>query len=203
MTPQERQVRVVGVVEHPHNLRHKEVVGFQNVLLLDKRDGRGTGWLADTAAPVLWQDVLRLNGVGLTAASRAVLADPPPTTRFSRDTTRPPTPGCSTTIAAGVVLAVLETVLLAGPAFAVGLRRRRRELALIAAQGGSGAHLRAIVLADGLVLGGAATLLGAVLGTGGALVAVPILARWTGGSARPRCPGSRCSAPPPWACSAR
>ncbi|WP_327106395.1 FtsX-like permease family protein [Nonomuraea glycinis] len=187
VTPQERQVRVVGVVEHPHNLRHKEVVGFQNVLLLDKRDGRGTGWLADTPAPVLWQDVLRLNGVGLTAASRAVLADPPPTIDFPGFDAATD-PRMLTTIAAGVVLAVLETVLLAGPAFAVGLRRRRRELALIAAQGGSGAHLRAIVLADGLVLGGAATLLGAVLGTGGALVAVPILARWTGGYGPPEVP---------------
>ena len=66
---------------------------------------------------------------------------------------------------AGVMI-VLEVTLLAGPAFAVGLRRRRRELALIAAQGGSPGHLRMIVFADGVVLGGGAALTGLALGVG-------------------------------------
>ena len=65
-------------------------------------------------------------------------------------------------------LGMLEIVLLAGPAFAVGARRRSRELALVAAAGGSPAHLRRIVLADGALLG----LVGALIGlTVGVLVA--------------------------------
>ncbi len=50
-------------------------------------------------------------------------------------------------------LALLEIVLLAGPAFAVSARRRQRQLALVAANGGTPAHVRRIVLADGVVLG--------------------------------------------------
>ncbi|WP_336205991.1 FtsX-like permease family protein [Nonomuraea sp. LPB2021202275-12-8] len=184
VTPQDRPVRVVGVVEHPYNGRHKEVVGLRDVLLLDKRDGHGTGWLVDTPAPVRWEDVRRLNRVGLYATSRAVLADPPQGAGFDR-----PYPAQALiAIAAVVVLVALETTLLAGPAFAVGLRRRRGELAMVAAQGGSAGHLRAIVLADGLVLGGMAAVLGAALGTGGALVVTPVVARWTGSLGPPEVP---------------
>jgi len=55
-------------------------------------------------------------------------------------------------------------VLLAGPAFAVGARRRQRQLALIAANGGTPAHIRRIVLADGIVLGLAGAAAGIVAG---------------------------------------
>jgi putative ABC transport system permease protein len=72
-------------------------------------------------------------------------------------------------------LALLEIVLLAGSAFAVGARRRRRDLALVAAAGGTPAHLRRIVLADGVVLGAAAAATGLVLGVAGAAVARPLL----------------------------
>ena len=66
-------------------------------------------------------------------------------------------------------LGLLEVVLLAGAAFAVGARRQTRELGLVGASGGSARHVRRIVLAQGLVLGA----LGAVLGVAfGALVAV-------------------------------
>ncbi len=61
-----------------------------------------------------------------------------------------------------IAFVVLETVLLAGPAFAVGMRRRRRLLALISASGGTPGQLRTVVLASGLVLGGLAGLAGTV-----------------------------------------
>ncbi|WP_106397954.1 FtsX-like permease family protein [Actinocorallia populi] len=61
-----------------------------------------------------------------------------------------------------IAMVVLETVLLAGPAFAVGLRRQRRLLALVSAAGGSPGQLRAVVLCSGLLLGG----LGGLVGTG-------------------------------------
>ena len=51
-------------------------------------------------------------------------------------------------------LGLLEVVLLAGAAFAVGARRQTRELGLVGASGGSARHVRRIVLAQGLVLGG-------------------------------------------------
>ncbi|WP_433230708.1 FtsX-like permease family protein [Actinomadura formosensis] len=76
-------------------------------------------------------------------------------------------------------MVVLEIVLLAGPAFAVDVRRRRRDLALVAAAGGSGRHLRATVLASGLLLGGAAAVGGAALG----IASASIVNRATGGDA--------------------
>ncbi|MFB4310812.1 FtsX-like permease family protein [Actinomadura sp. GTD37] len=67
-----------------------------------------------------------------------------------------------------IAMVVLEVVLLAGPAFAVDVRRRRRDLALVAASGGAGRHLRAVVLTSGLLLGGTAAVAGAALGIAGA-----------------------------------
>ena len=64
-------------------------------------------------------------------------------------------------------LGILEVVLLAGAAFAVGARRQTRELGLVGAAGGSAGHVRRIVLAQGLVLG----VLGAALGVAFGLVA--------------------------------
>ncbi|GAA2662365.1 hypothetical protein GCM10010412_036070 [Nonomuraea recticatena] len=166
VTRADRRVTVVGVVEFPFDSAYKEVVGFRGVLLKDKRDGRGTGWLADTPAPATWEDTRSLNQVGLVGLSAASLA-------------REPATSMSTTTVVGIGVAVfmvgMETVLLAGPAFAIGLRRRATELAVIAAQGGSKAHLRMIVLADGLVMGGAAALVAAVAGVSGGLLLVPVL----------------------------
>jgi putative ABC transport system permease protein len=66
-------------------------------------------------------------------------------------------------------LGLLEVVLLAGAAFAVGARRQTRELGLVGASGGSARHVCRIVLAQGLVLGAFGALLGVAFG---ALVAV-------------------------------
>lgn len=64
-----------------------------------------------------------------------------------------------------VALGLLEIVLLAGTAFAVGARRQVRELGLVAASGGSGRDVRRIVLAQGLVLGAIGAGLGVVAGS--------------------------------------
>ncbi|MCA2222932.1 ABC transporter permease [Nonomuraea aurantiaca] len=164
-----KRVRVVGVIEFPNRPGVPEFVGLQGALLADKNPGNGTGWLADTAAPFDWSRVRALNTDGLYVQSRAVIEDPP-----ADIPQRAPDKNQLLGITLAVVFIVMETVLLAGPAFAVGLRRRRRELAVIAAQGGSGTHLRAIVLADGVVLGGAAALTGTVLGIGGAFAVVTL-----------------------------
>ncbi|GGT48789.1 FtsX-like permease family protein [Actinomadura citrea] len=76
----------------------------------------------------------------------------------------------SAVLAMIIAMVVLEVVLLAGPAFMVDVRRRRRDLALVAASGGAGRHLRAVVLASGLLLGGIAAVAGAGLGIAAAAV---------------------------------
>lgn len=77
----------------------------------------------------------------------------------------------------GMVL--LEVVLLAGPAFAVGAKRQERVLALLAATGAERRDLRRTVLAGGLVLGVLGALVGVVAGTATAAAALTVLPRWT------------------------
>ncbi len=73
-----------------------------------------------------------------------------------------------------VGMALLEVVLLAGPAFAVGAKRQARQLALVTATGGTSRDVRRTVLGGGIVLGVASAAVGTVLGLAGgaALVAV-------------------------------
>ncbi|MEH0828598.1 MULTISPECIES: FtsX-like permease family protein [unclassified Micromonospora] len=157
-----RRFTVVGIVELPDDLG--EVV----VLPPAARTDPPNAWLVDAPAPVAWDQVRRLNAEGLLVISRAVLRDPPPVQQT------PPSKVDARSVGIGVLLGglgAMQIVLLAGPAFAIGARRRQRDLALVAANGGSPAHLRRIVLADGVVLGlaGAVTgiLLGAILAVAG------------------------------------
>jgi putative ABC transport system permease protein len=122
--------------------------------------------LTDTQQPVTWALVQKLNAHGVVAQSRDVMLHPPAgvqlaTTSALADRAR--TIGIAT-VAVG--LAVLEVVLLAGATFAVGARRQRRDLALVAAAGGDERQVRRIVLAGGLVLG----VVGAVAGVAGGIL---------------------------------
>lgn len=74
---------------------------------------------------------------------------------------------------------VLEIVLLAGAAFAVGARRQVRELGLVGAQGGTARDVRRIVLAQGLALGVLGSAAGAVAGAGTAIAGRPLWERAT------------------------
>ena len=78
-----------------------------------------------------------------------------------------------------VTLGVLEVVLLAGAAFAVGARREARSLGLVTAAGGEPRDVRRVVLASGLVLGIVGAALGLVLGIGLAAAARPLLEHWS------------------------
>jgi putative ABC transport system permease protein len=145
----------VGTVEFPADLG--EVLVFAPGALprdtgVPGPDGKAEAWLADTPAPIGWDDVLRLNESGVAVTSRAVLIDPPDPAEITMAAPEENDERLSF-VPVIVGLAMLEIVLLAGPAFAVGARRRRRSLALIAANGGTRAHLRRIVLADGVLLG--------------------------------------------------
>jgi putative ABC transport system permease protein len=76
-------------------------------------------------------------------------------------------------------LALIETVLVASAAFAVSIRRRQRELGILAAAGAQPRHLAGTVVGEGLVLGGVASLAGAALGVLFVLAASPALDQLT------------------------
>jgi putative ABC transport system permease protein len=63
----------------------------------------------------------------------------------------------------GLGVAFLQIVVLAGAAFAVSLRRRQRELALLSAAGAEPGDLTRAVLASGILLGGIGALVGVAL----------------------------------------
>jgi putative ABC transport system permease protein len=72
-------------------------------------------------------------------------------------------------------LALVDAALVAAAAFAVGVRRRQRELGLLAASGAEPRHLAATVLAEAGVLGLVAAVGGVVVGLLGALAMSPFL----------------------------
>ena len=72
-------------------------------------------------------------------------------------------------------LALVEAALVAAAAFAVSVRRRQRELGLLAATGAEPRHLATSVLAEGLVLGGLGAAGGVIVGLAGAIASSPWL----------------------------
>jgi putative ABC transport system permease protein len=171
---------VVGLVRFPASMG--EIVAYRPGGLPGVT-GKGDGfrrWLVDAPAPLTWPQVRSLNARGMVADSRAVRLDPPPELArtaypLDGDALDAETAG-SIALLAG--LGVLEVILLAGPAFVVGARTRRRELSLIAANGGTPAHLRRVVLADGVVLGAAGAATGVLAGIAVAWLALPLSERY-------------------------
>ncbi len=177
LTRDDVPVRVVGV------LRSTWLGGSSYLVLppeaADLLDSPRTLFFATVPGDLDWPAVQQLNERGLVVQSRVVATDPPPVAAYAPpgwDTgSGSPSPEQVAVIALVVAALLLEVVLLAGPAFAVGLRRQRRDLALLAATGGTPADLRRAVLASGLLLGGSAAVLGALGGVGAARAAVPVL----------------------------
>jgi putative ABC transport system permease protein len=173
---------ITAVVEFPNDLKTERVVARPaDVAVLSAELSTGgvtpsgfgpSDWLVSLpgGAPFSWDDVVRANQYGFTVTSRAVLADPPPNSAvpYLRSANLGDSGGPTTstvTVAVTVVgMALLEIVLLAGPAFAVGARRSRRQLGLLAATGGDRAHVRAVVLGGGVVLGTVGAAIGMVVG---------------------------------------
>jgi putative ABC transport system permease protein len=176
------ELEVVGVGDHTAYRSFPHLVAPPGSLEL--RTTPGTTWLVDAGGPVGWDAVRALNEQGATVLSRAVLADPPSEDELPMEA-RGMTSGADSSMIAVVVLvvtmALLEVVLLAGPAFAVTARRQSRTLALMAATGGTPKQARRAVLATGVVLG----VVGAVVGVVGGIVvawvaAVPVAQSFSG-----------------------
>jgi putative ABC transport system permease protein len=171
--------RVVGLVESTTLRDHPVAVGPIGSLGVG-HEGVAT-WLVD-GAPVTWQEVRRLNAGGATVLSRAVMLDPPARSELPEEVRSSSGGSDSATLAVAVlvvVMALIEVVLLAGPAFAVGARRQSRSLALLAATGGTPTQARRVVLASAVVLGGSAAVAGAALGIGVAFGLVPVLQQFS------------------------
>ncbi|MGW6455616.1 FtsX-like permease family protein [Streptomyces sp. NPDC055078] len=177
----DRQYTIVGTYELPGLLKTDQVNLLPGALLapLDQElekaglptTGPETSYLVKIKGGFTWNMVKQVNAKGVTVASRAVILDPPPRSDVpfydvwhdygNSSSAQATVIGAVATV---VGLAMLEICLLAGPAFAVGARRSRRQLGLVGANGGDRRHIRAIVLSGGLVLGAVAAVVGTALG---------------------------------------
>jgi putative ABC transport system permease protein len=137
--------------------------------------GATTSWLVDGGA-VSWATVRELNAIGATVTSRAVIENPPPSSEIPPEVQQTTTDSTTAAVLALIaVMALIEVVLLAGPAFAVSARKQQRSLALMSATGGTPKQSRRVIVAGAVVLGSAAAVLGVALGIGIARLLQPLL----------------------------
>ena len=177
----ERELRIVGVAREAGTRGAEAVYALPGTLIgvpggLPADNAFATAY-AVGAEPLTWREVLALNRRGVQAYDRTIVAHPPPRAAVPYYAEVGMEEGGSAdalfTILAGVAilgLAALEVILLAGAAFAVGARRQRRSLALLAATGASPRHVRLVVLGGGLVLG----VVAAVAGVAGGILAAAL-----------------------------
>ncbi|CCH16633.1 Putative ABC transporter [Micromonospora lupini str. Lupac 08] len=169
-----RAYTVVGVVEFPDDLG--PVVALHPTAVGRADPQTESRWLVDVPGVVDAAMVSRLNDRGVVVAPRHLPASTSSRGWFGYADT--------TDLSTGVLIAglgLLEVVLLVGPAFAVGVRRRRRDLALVAVAGGDAAQLRRVVLADGVVLGVLGAAAGLLLGVGAAFAGRPLMEQYVFG----------------------
>ncbi|MET9695401.1 ABC transporter permease [Streptomyces sp. NPDC006529] len=196
VTPRGMQTsyRIVGAYELPNSLKTTEILAPPGTLIdplaralteagLFPLRATDTYFVKVGGDGFTWNMVKEANTKGATVLSRAVTLKPPADSEvplFQQESRNafPDLNDRSTelAIAATVVgLAMLEICLLAGPAFAVGARRSRRQLGLVGANGGDRRHIRSIVLSGGLVLGATAAVIGTGIGVALTVALRPLL----------------------------
>ena len=172
---------IVGTVVDATSRTMPVVLGlpgaFPEAAAYSSWEAGGQGWLVD-GPPITWDQVQQLNRLGVFVTDRTIATHP-------GDYPDPfPSSGVDdTTIQVAaliVVMALIEVVLLAGPAFAVGARKQQRSLALLVSSGGTPAQARRVIIGGGLLLG----LSAGVLGMGGGILAgwllMPVAQRFNG-----------------------
>lgn len=195
-----RTYTITGVVEQPSDLDAQQLYADPGAVIApwraaSDRDKKvlppntgSTEWLVKGpgGAGIGWSDVLAANKTGALVMSRQVVLDPPPDSEipmaqsgnhysYSDDSAE-----ASAAAVTVVAMALLEIVLLAGPAFAVGARRSRRQLGLVGTCGGDRRHVRAVVLSGGLVLGAVGAVTGVAAGLLLTMAFRPLIEEWAG-----------------------
>lgn len=180
--PTVRTLTITGVYEDPRSIR--EDVLFERPGVGDTDPQQPRRYYLSVPGGVSWDLVRRLNAAGVVVESKQVVTDPPPDSAvpyyaqnprlYQSGSTLSKTAVSAAIVAVSMIL--LEVVLLAGPAFAVSARRRRRDFGLLGAAGADGPRLRRIVLADGVVLGLAGGVAGVVIGVAAGWLALPLVA---------------------------
>ncbi|MGH2966868.1 MAG: FtsX-like permease family protein [Solirubrobacterales bacterium] len=163
---------IVGLIEDPLGLDGRMVLADPSLAAAAIESGEA-GWLVGLPAGTDPQS-LEIVASGLNLAALDPASAPPFNVTTRAEAIQQASGLGPTTIVMGT-LALVDGALVAAAAFAVGVRRRQRELGLLAASGASPRQLAASVLAEGALLGTLGALLGAALGIAGALALCPFL----------------------------
>lgn len=166
---------IVGVIRN-HQVDDMDSGGFyvQAADLPDALvpDSSETVYYLAGDTPADWPFAQRLNHLGAVLTSPELMRNPPSaeeTGASASEFADMPEDNGTMLIASGALaaaLVLLEVVLLAGAAFAVGTRKQQRDLALLAVSGAESPTLKAVVTSGGLWLGTLGGLAGALVGTG-------------------------------------
>lgn len=157
-----RDLQVVGILEDPEVRNAPRL--YASHAALPAEPGSTPRWLVRTDEFTRSQ-VAALNAEGFS------VRDPAQVTSWTFDEFNGPSEEDVTNGVMVAAMALLEVVLLAGPAFAVSARRKQRDLALLAIAGGSPRQVRQAVTASAWVLGALAVVLGLGLGVGAGWIA--------------------------------
>lgn len=161
---------VVGIVEDPFNLKARVVL--QDMSAAEAAQARGQAiWLV--ALPP------GSNAMGFELDAANPTMNGPAFQIITRDraTIQNEAPSVGIVVLGG--LALVQAALVSAAAFAVSIRRRQRDLGLLAATGAEPRQLAGSVIAEGVLLGAAGAVTGAILGLATALVASPWLDQLT------------------------
>lgn len=181
------RLRITALAEQPFCLNCESVLARPGSMLARSADDLADGetsarYLVDLPPgvdlPALWT---RLADHGVALVPRDAWLHPE---RYEPDTgTSLSVQDLQAAALAALVtgLGLLEVVLLAGTAFAVGARRQVRELGVLSAAGATGRQVRRVLLAQGLVLGGLGSVLGIAFGSVLALAGRPLWERLDNG----------------------
>ncbi len=153
---------VVGIVEDPFDLRARVVLEDVTAAEAGQAQG-GANWLVGLPSGA--------DATGLDVGAATSGSGEPAFRVTSRDqaTAENAAPSVAIVVLGG--LALVEAALVASAAFAVSIRRRQRELGLLAATGAEPRQLAGTVIAEGVLLGTVGALTGAAVGFAGALAA--------------------------------
>lgn len=177
-------LRVVGVLDHYADNWYGEGVGMlaaPGSIMANLQHGPGGARMShrylvdlpDSVGPAPHALTKSLAAHGVAMLPRDVMFHP------QAWRVKAPTPGSvdATSLALGalvVLFGLLEVVLIVGSAFAVSARRQIRDLGLVAACGGAPADARRVLLAQGIVLGAGASVLGGIAGVLAFRVGTPL-----------------------------
>ncbi len=177
-----RTYRVVGELHDPNvGPGVREVMGLPGTFAYAGDDLD----LVTVPGGMTWSRVLALNAKGYLVFSRQVVAHPPKPSAVpynANDSSGPLSVDTLFAILLGILvvgLAMLEVCLLAGAAFAVGVRRQTRTVGLLAAAGSDARGIRRMVLGQGLVLGCVAAAVGVPVAVFLAGASLPLFRRLT------------------------